>query len=134
MGKQTEALNNCLEDYLRCYAGLKPKKWVQWLAMAKWWYNTPYHSSLKLNPFDALYEYPPPKLISYIPGTSANQRVDLTLHTWEQIIQVLKENLKATQNRMKTFADKRRNEREFEEGDWVYLRHQPYQQRSISNR
>lgn len=70
---QTKVLNKCLEGYLRCYAGLKPKKWVLWLALAEWWYDTSYHTSLKLTPFEALYGYPPPKLISYVPGTSANQ-------------------------------------------------------------
>lgn len=95
---QIEALNNCLEGYLRCYSGLKPKKWVQWLVLAEWWYNTFYHNSIKLTPFEALYGYPPLKLLSYIPNTSANQQVDLTLCTREQITQVLKENLKAAQN------------------------------------
>jgi transposase InsO family protein len=36
---QTEALNKCLEGYLRCYTGGKPKEWSFWLPMAKWWYT-----------------------------------------------------------------------------------------------
>lgn len=35
---------------------------------------------------------------------------------------------------MKHFADKRRTERSFEVGDWVYLRLQPYRQKSVAMR
>jgi hypothetical protein len=35
------------------------------------------------------------------------------------------------QNRMKQQADQHRNEREFEVGDWVFLRLQPYKQMSL---
>jgi hypothetical protein len=55
---QTEALNKCLETYLRCYAGAKPKEWSNWLPMAEWWYNTNHHSSTGYTPFEALYGYP----------------------------------------------------------------------------
>jgi hypothetical protein len=37
---QTEALDKCLETYLRCYVGTKPKAWSLWLPLAEWWYNT----------------------------------------------------------------------------------------------
>jgi len=35
---------------------------------------------------------------------------------------------------MKTQADKHRTERVFEEGDWVYLRLQPYRHKSLALR
>lgn len=34
---------------------------------------------------------------------------------------------------MKKFADRRRTERKFKTGDWVYLRLQPYRQLSVHN-
>lgn len=52
---QTEALNKCLEGYLRCYIGMKPKVWTNWMPMAKWWYNTNHHSKTGLTHFKALY-------------------------------------------------------------------------------
>jgi hypothetical protein len=39
----------------------------------------------------------------------------------DQILQLLKENLYQSQNRMKLYANFRRTERHFQEGDWVYL-------------
>jgi hypothetical protein len=48
------------------------------------------------------------------------------------VLQLLKENLQRSQNRMKRYADLRRTEREFKAGDWVYLRLQPYRQVSAA--
>lgn len=57
---QTERLNQCLEHYLRCMAHDHPTQWLNWLPLAEHWYNTNYHTSLHLTPFQALYGYPPP--------------------------------------------------------------------------
>jgi len=119
---QTEALNKCLEGYLQCYVGMKPTAWTQWLPMVEWWYNTNHHSSTGFTPFEALYEYPPPRLLSYVSGTTANAAIGSQLKSRQQIIQLLKENLQKAQSRMKLYADKLITERSFEIGDWVYLR------------
>lgn len=39
---QTKRLNACLETYLRCVMGHKPKMWRQWLPLAEWWFNVPF--------------------------------------------------------------------------------------------
>ena len=57
---QSERLNQCLEQYLRCMCFLKPNSWAKWLSLAEWWYNTNYHTSLGMTPFQALYGYQPP--------------------------------------------------------------------------
>ena len=58
---QMEVVNKCFEAYLRCYATEKQNKWVQWFHLAEWWYNSPYHTSAKMAPFQALYGYEPLK-------------------------------------------------------------------------
>jgi transposase InsO family protein len=42
---QTKIVNKCVEQYLRCFSGDKPKEWSRWLPLAKWWYNTNIHAS-----------------------------------------------------------------------------------------
>lgn len=52
----------------------------------------------------------------------------------EDTNQRLKHNLQVAQNRMKQQEDLLRSEREFEVGDLVYLKLQPYRQFSVEHR
>jgi len=56
---QTEHVNQCLETYLRCFAHACPSMWIQWIALAKFWYNSSHHFSLGRSPFEVLYGFPP---------------------------------------------------------------------------
>jgi len=81
-----------------------------------------------------VYGYSPPSLLSYVPGTSANLAVDTQLQDCNVIINLLKENLNKAQNQMKLQADKNITEQVFQEGNWVYLRLQPYRRKSVASR
>jgi hypothetical protein len=59
--------------------------------------------------------------------------VDQTLIVREDILRTLKENLVMAQNRMKKQADQGHSERQFVEGDQVFLRLQPYKQTSLKS-
>jgi hypothetical protein len=128
---QTEVVNKCLETYLRCFSSEKKNQWAQWLPLAEWWYNTSYHIATCMTPFEAVYGQKPPSVLSYLPGASKVQAVDLTLTTREAILHTLKENLVMAQNRMKQQADQGHSECQFAEGDQVFLRLQPYKQTSL---
>jgi hypothetical protein len=58
-------------------------------------------------------------------------QVDLLLQDRDTLLATLKENLQLAQNRMKVYYDKHHSEREFNVGDWVFLKLQPYRQHSI---
>lgn len=123
---QTERLNQCLKSYLRCMAFTEPRRWYYWLALAEWWYNTTYHSSLKTTPYQALYGSPPPVISEVsVPGRD-NEEATYFLLEKEGILKQIKENLAQAQLRMKKYADQNRSERTFEVGDMVYLKMQPY--------
>ena len=57
--RQTEIVNKCVEAYLRSFVTDKQNKWLQWLHLAEWLYNSTYHTSAKMTPFQALYGYAP---------------------------------------------------------------------------
>ena len=63
---QTERVNQCLENYLRCMCFTTPKRWSYWLSLAEWWYNTSYHTSLNMTPFQALYGFAPPMVAEVV--------------------------------------------------------------------
>jgi hypothetical protein len=52
---QMEVVNKCLETYLRCFASEKKNQWAQWLPLDEWWYNTSYHTTTCMTPFEAVY-------------------------------------------------------------------------------
>jgi hypothetical protein len=130
---QTEVVNKCLETYLRCFSSERKNQWAQWLPLAEWWYNTSYHTTTCMTPFEAVYGQNPPSVLSYMPGVSKVQVVDQTLTVREAILCTLKENLVMDQNCMKQQADQGRSECQFVEGDQVFLRLQPYKKTSLKD-
>ena len=84
-----------------------------------------------MTPLEALYGFQPPKLLDYIPGLTKAAAVDEFLSNRQQILGLLKSNLVAAQDRMRLQADKHRQERSFEVGDWVFFRLQPFKQHSL---
>jgi hypothetical protein len=94
---QTEVVNKCLENYLRCFAQDTPKNWTYWLPWAEYWYNTSWHSTIKMTPFEAIYGVPPPWLLSYVPGTTRVAAVEEVLRNREQILNLLHQNIKHAQ-------------------------------------
>lgn len=130
---QTEVTNRTLECYLRCFAGERPSTWVNCLPWAEWWYNTTYHSAIKMSPFEAVYSRPPPSIASYVPGSTAVHAVDVALRNRDRTLACLKANMANAQERMKRLVDSKRTERSFEVDDWVYLRLQQYRQTTAAN-
>ena len=114
---QIEVVNKSLEHDLRAFATNRPQTWVEWLPLAEFWFNTNFHTSTKLTPFEALFGYPPPKLLDYILSTTKVDSMDVQLRTRQQLLALSKHNLVAAQERMKVNADKHKTEREFAKGD-----------------
>ena len=74
----------------------------------------------------ALYGYQPTSITSPLKENSKVQVVEDHLQHQQAILQILENNLITSKNMMKQQADQHRSERSFEEGDWVFLRLQPY--------
>lgn len=123
---QTERVNQCIKNYLCCMAYEEPTKWTSHLAMAEYWYNTSFHSSLQKTPFEAMYGYPPPSICENILPDSISAEAEQFLNDRDKQMHQLKDNLAATQARMKKYADHKRIERSFNVGGMVYLKMQLY--------
>lgn len=128
---QTEIVNKCLETYLRCMCTEKPSSWFKWLSLAEWWYNTHFHSSIQTSPYEVVYGQAPPIHLPYLPSESPIAVVDRTLSAREAVIKMLKFHLLRAQNRMAQQANKRRSDRVFCIGDYVFLKLQPYRQTTM---
>ena len=62
--------------YLCCFALEMKNQWVQWFPLVEWWYNTTYHATTKMTPYEAVYGKQPSFLTSYLPRTSKVQAVE----------------------------------------------------------
>ena len=94
-------MNKSLEHYLRAFAADRPSTWVEWLPLVEFWFNTNFHTSIKMTPFEALYGYPPPRVLDHVAGTTRVDAVDLMLRDRQQILSLLKMNLCASQERIR---------------------------------
>ena len=65
---QSEVVNRSLEGYLRCMIGEKPYEWGLWLPLAKWWYNSNWHTAIRITPYEVVYGQPPSLHVPYMPG------------------------------------------------------------------
>lgn len=105
---------------------------MNWLPLAEWWYNTSYHTSLKITPFQVLYNRHSSMLAEAALYPAEQVQEFSSIIPAEQIAAQIKANLLKAQERMKHYADKKRYERSLDVGDMVYLKLQPYRHTTLS--
>ena len=122
---QTERVNQVLEDMLRMYVMDKPTKWEDYLHLVEFAYNNGQQASLGMSPYEALYGR---RCRTPVTWDNLVNKIVLgpeLLREMEQEVVKIRKNLKAAQNRQKSYVDKHRVNREFNVGDHVYLRVRP---------
>ncbi|RVW80783.1 Transposon Tf2-11 polyprotein [Vitis vinifera] len=98
---QSERVIQVLEDLLRACALDLKGNWDDYLPIVEFAYNNSFQASIGMTPFKALY-------------------VDCF-----ENVSLIKERLKAAQNRQKSYVDNHRRDLEFEVGDHVFLKVSP---------
>nr|GEW93139.1 reverse transcriptase [Tanacetum cinerariifolium] len=131
---QTKVVNRCLESYLRAFVHDEPRSWNNYLYLAKFWYNTSYHSSIQITPFKALYGIDAETIHDYTAGENRAASIDTSLMEHQRLMEALKGALEKTRHRMAKQANKKRKEKQFKVGDCVYLRLRNYRQTSVAAR
>lgn len=131
---QTEVVNRCLETYLRCFIADQPKTWSMWMAWAEYWFNTSFNVSTGKTPYEVVYGRVPPTLTRWVQGEIRVEAVQRELLDRDEAIKQLREQLLKAQDRMKQLADRKRCDRSFEEGEWVFVKLRAHRQQSVVSR
>jgi hypothetical protein len=131
---QTEVVNRCLETYLRCFISDQPKTWSNWMAWAEYWFNTSFNASTGKTPYEIVYGRVPPTLTRWVQGEIRVEAVQKELLDRDEAIRQLREQLSKAQDRMKQLADRKRCDRKFEVGEWVFVKLRAHRQQSVVSR
>ncbi|GAU42762.1 hypothetical protein TSUD_239250 [Trifolium subterraneum] len=119
---QSERTIQSLEDLLRACVLEQGESWDSCLPLIEFTYNNSFHSSIGMAPFEALYgRRCRTPLCWYESGETVVLGPDIVQETTEKI-RMIREKMKASQSRQKSYHDKRRKDVEFQEGDHVFLR------------
>lgn len=131
---QTEVVNRCLETYLRYFIADQPRTWVTWIHWAEYWYNTTYHASTGKTPFEVVYGRLPPWLTRWVQGETRVASVQQDLMDRDEALKQLKIQLVKAQERMKSQEDKKRSDKSFMCGEWVFVKLRAHKQQSVVTR
>ena len=122
---QTERTIQSLEDLLRACILEQGGSWDTHLPLVEFTYNNSYHSSIGMAPFEALYgRRCRTPLCWHESGESVVLGPEIVRET-TKTVKMIRDKMKISQNRQKSYHDKRRKDLEFQEGDHVFLRVTP---------
>jgi hypothetical protein len=122
MDVQTERTNQILEDMLRACSLKYGKSWDKSLPYAEFSYNISYQASIKMAPYEALYERQCRTPLFWSQTRESHVFGPEVLKDAEKQVQMVRESMKVAQTRQKSYVDKRRRDLSFEVGDFVYLK------------
>ncbi|WVZ63181.1 hypothetical protein U9M48_012835, partial [Paspalum notatum var. saurae] len=125
-GGQTERVNQILEDMLRACAIEYSESWDKCLLFEEFSYNNSYQASISMSPFEMLYGRNCRTPVNWSEsGERQHFGPDLVLEA-EEKVRLIQERLRTAQVRQKHYADRRKQELSFEQGDYVYLKVTPF--------
>lgn len=101
-------------------------KWEEYLPLVEFSYNNSYHTSLGMEPFEALYRW---KCRTPISWDKLEDRIIVgpkMIKEMEEQMRVFKSRLKEATDRQKSYVEKNRTLRQFVAGDKVFLSDIPH--------
>nr|GEW54595.1 putative reverse transcriptase domain-containing protein [Tanacetum cinerariifolium] len=123
---QSERTIQTLEDMLRAFVIDFEKGWVKHLPLVEFSYNSSYHASIKVAPYEALYGQKCRSPVCWAKvGESQLIGLEMIQETTEKII-LIKQMIQAAQDRQKSYTDRKRNPMRFKVEDRVMLKVSPW--------
>ncbi|RVX07813.1 Transposon Ty3-G Gag-Pol polyprotein [Vitis vinifera] len=122
---QSERVIQVLEDLLRACALDLKGNWDDYLPLVEFAYNNSFQASIGMTPFKALYGRRCRSLVCWDDVGEKKLLGPELVQLIVEKISLIKERLKTTQSRQKSYVDNRRQDLEFEAGDHVFLKVSP---------
>ncbi|MCO5578802.1 hypothetical protein L7F22_032648 [Adiantum nelumboides] len=119
---QTKRVNRVIEDMLQAYCNQQPQKWIKFLHLVEFAYNSSHHQSLGMSPFKALYGQECLVPLRLADPTLHDPAAKSTPETMNQQLLIISDNLKRVSNRQKSYANLHRSARSFSKGEQVFLK------------
>jgi hypothetical protein len=120
-----ERVNQIVEDMLRACIIHFDKARDKFLALAEFAYNNSYQASLKMAPFEVLYGIRCHTPLNWSQAGEQTLFGPKLVQEAEEKVGAIRENLRAAQMRQKSYHDKAKAPREYEVGNYVYLKVSP---------
>ncbi|MCO5609130.1 hypothetical protein L7F22_063352 [Adiantum nelumboides] len=107
---------------LRAYASKKQRNWEEYLPIFEFAYNSAKHVSTKFSPFMLMYGFQPRSPVTVGLATEKLQHVKDFLQDHMDMLKLARQNVCQAHDRYKEYADEKRRQVVFKEGDYVFLR------------
>ena len=107
--RQTEMVNQELEQYLRMFIDYRQEQWPDWLEMTKFVYNNKVYSSTKTLPFKTNYEQDP-RIGFEVRRKEKYKRMEKFVIKIKEVQKEAKAALRKAQKKMKKYTDRKRGE------------------------
>nr|GEU47712.1 putative polyprotein [Tanacetum cinerariifolium] len=123
---QSERTIQTLEDMLRACMIYFRKGWVKHFPLVEFSYNNSYYASIKVAPYEALYGQKCRSPVCWAKvGEAQLTGPEMIQETMKKII-LIKQRIQVTQDRQKSYADRKRKPMEFEVGERAMLKVSPW--------
>ncbi|XP_077251765.1 uncharacterized protein LOC143890989 [Tasmannia lanceolata] len=123
---QTERVNQIVENLLRACILDFGGDWERHLPLVEFAYNNSYQQSIQMAPFEALYGRACRSPLCWVEVGERQLLGPKLVEETSEKVTLIRERLKAAQSRQKSYADQRRRELEFAEGDMVFVKISPF--------
>lgn len=122
---QTQRTIQTLEDLLRACAIEHKGSWMECLPLVGFMYNNSYQSSIAMAPFEVLYGRKCRTPICWYEDGEALLLGPEILQQVTNQVKLIREKIKASQDRQRSYYDKRKKPLEFQAGEHVFLKISP---------